>query len=268
MFYNARNGNINIGNTDMDYISFGSGKKNLIIIPGLGDALKTVKGTAVTFALSYKLFAKDYTVFIFSRKNHLEKGYSTKEMAADQATALEKLNISKAYVLGISQGGMIAQFLAADYPALVEKLVLAVTLSRPNDTLRGVVSNWIALANKNDYKSILIDTAEKTYSEKRLKAYRPWYSLLSKLSRPKSLNRFIIQANACLNHNAYSEISEIHCPTLVIGGDNDKIVGVSAAQETAQKIPGSKLKIYNGLGHGAYEEARDFNHLVLDFLNA
>ena len=44
MFYNAANGNIKIGNTDMDYISFGKGEKNLIMIPGLGDGLKTVKG--------------------------------------------------------------------------------------------------------------------------------------------------------------------------------------------------------------------------------
>ena len=54
MFYNARNCNIKIGDTDMDYISFGNGNKSLVIIPGLGDALKTVKGSAVTFALMYK----------------------------------------------------------------------------------------------------------------------------------------------------------------------------------------------------------------------
>lgn len=68
-----------------------------------------------------------------------------------------------------------------------------------------------------------------------------------------------------MNHNAYSEIREIHCPTLVIGGEDDKIVGVNAAKEMAQKKHGSKLKIYKGIGHGAYEEASDFNRHVLDF---
>ncbi len=72
MFYNAQNGNIIINNTDMEYISFGYGKKTLIIIPGLGDALKTVKGTASAFALMYRIFAKDYKVYVFSRKNELE----------------------------------------------------------------------------------------------------------------------------------------------------------------------------------------------------
>ena len=37
MFYNARNCNIKIDDTDMDYISFGNGNKSLVIIPGLGE---------------------------------------------------------------------------------------------------------------------------------------------------------------------------------------------------------------------------------------
>ena len=143
MFYNARNCNIKIDDTDMDYISFGNGNKSLVIIPGLGDALKTVKGTAVTFALMYKLFAKDYKVYVFSRKNKLKQDCSTRDMATDLASVMKQLNITKAFVLGVSQGGMIAQYLAIDYPELVEKLVLAVTLCQPNETSKSVISNWL-----------------------------------------------------------------------------------------------------------------------------
>ena len=143
MFYNARNCNIKIGDTDMDYISFGNGNKSLVIIPGLGDALKTVKGSAVTFALMYKLFAKDYKVYVFSRKNKLKQDCSTRDMATDLADVMNQLNITKAFVLGVSQGGMIAQYLAIDYPELVEKLVLAVTLCQPNETSKSVISNWL-----------------------------------------------------------------------------------------------------------------------------
>ena len=39
MFNNAINGNIKIGNTDMDFVSFGKGNKYLIMIPGIGDGL-------------------------------------------------------------------------------------------------------------------------------------------------------------------------------------------------------------------------------------
>ena len=148
MFYNARNCNIKIGDTDMDYISFGNGNKSLVIIPGLGDALKTVKGSAVTFALMYKLFAKDYKVYVFSRKNKLKQDCSTRDMATDLADVMNQLNITKAFVLGVSQGGMIAQYLAIDYPELVEKLVLAVTLCQPNETSKSVISNWLQRCTK------------------------------------------------------------------------------------------------------------------------
>ena len=136
MFYNARNCNIKIDDTDMDYISFGNGNKSLVIIPGLGDALKTVKGSAVTFALMYKLFAKDYKVYVFSRKNKLKQDCSTRDMATDLADVMNQLNITKAFVLGVSQGGMIAQYLAIDYPELVEKLVLAALKENAERTIQ------------------------------------------------------------------------------------------------------------------------------------
>lgn len=265
MFYNAKNQTVTLGDTELDFVSFGTGTKNLVMIPGLGDGLKTVKGTAVPFALLYRMFAKQYKVYMFSRKNQLEQGYTTREMAADQAAAMKKLGIEKACVMGISQGGMIAQYLAADYPQLVEKLVLAVTLCKPNATVQVVVGNWLKLAQVQDFKGIFIDTAEKTYSEKKLKTYRPLYPALSLFGKPKSLERFLIQANACIHHDASDVIGKIECPTLVIGGDEDKIVGKDAAQAVARRIPDSTLVIYNGLGHGAYEEADDFNSLVLSF---
>ena len=56
-----KNGTVSIGNSDMDYICFGRGTKHLIILPGLGDGLQTVKGTALPMRLMYRSFAKDYT---------------------------------------------------------------------------------------------------------------------------------------------------------------------------------------------------------------
>lgn len=124
----------------MDYISFGEGSKKLVMIPGLGDALKTVKGSAVAFAIAYREYAKDYKVYVFSRKNQMVEGYSTRDMAKDQAEAMKILGISKASVMGVSEGGMIAQYIAVDYPEMVEKLVLAVTLSRQNKTVQSVIN--------------------------------------------------------------------------------------------------------------------------------
>mgnify|MGYP002512586036 CR=1 FL=1 len=63
MFYNAKNHTVTIDGDTTDFISFGKGKKNLVIIPGVGDGLKTAKGLAIPFAIMYRLFAKDFTVY-------------------------------------------------------------------------------------------------------------------------------------------------------------------------------------------------------------
>ena len=266
MFLRAKNGSVRIGDTDMDYVSFGKGDNILIMLPGLGDGLTTVKGMAIPLAMMYRIYAKAYKVYIFSRKNNLEEGCSTRNMASDQAEAMKALGINRAKVLGISQGGMIAQYLAVDHPELVEKLVLAVTSSKQNELIQSVVEKWISMAEQKDYMNLMIDTAEKSYSEKRLNKYRLLYPVLGRVGKPKDFGRFLIQAKSCMNHNAYLELDKILCPTLVIGGDCDRIVGVDASRELADKIKVCELYIYNGLGHAAYEEAKDFNNRVLDYL--
>lgn len=252
----------------MNYIVFGKGQKVLVLLPGLGDGLSPVHGQlqAIALAWAYRQFAGAFRVYLFSRKNDLKEEYSTKDMAQDQAKAMKVLGISKANVMGVSQGGMIAQYLAIEYPCLVEKLVLAVTLSKQNETVREAIGSWVEMAGRGDYKSLIIDTAEKSYSQKYLKRHRFLYPLLGRVGAPGGFGRFLIQAASCLEHNAYQELERITCPTLVVGGDEDRIVGPTASVELAGKIQGSKLFLYHGLGHAAYEEAADFNNRVLDFL--
>ena len=168
MLWNVKNGSVKIGNTDMNYVSFGRGSKNLIIMPGLSDGLVTVKGKALLLVWPYTKFFKEYTVYMFSRKNDMPESYSIRDMAADQAKALKELGITKTSVMGVSQGGMIAQFFAIDYPDMVEKIILTVTAPRVNELIRQSVGSWIEMAKRGDHKSIMIDIAEKAYSEKFL----------------------------------------------------------------------------------------------------
>lgn len=146
--------------------------------------------------------------------------------------------------------------------------VLAVTLSRPNETVRNVIDCWIRFAGQNDHRSLMIDTAERSYSENYLKKYRRLYPLLTRMGKPEDYSRFIVQAAACAQHDAYASLRGITCPTLVIGGSKDRIVTGSASVEIAEQIPGSQLYLYQDLGHAAYEEATDFNSRVLTFLSS
>lgn len=266
MLWNAKNGRVSVGDTDMHYVSFGRGKKAFVLLPGLSDGLATVKGKALMLAKPYKMFFESYTVYMFSRKNDMPMGYSIRDMASDQAEAMKKLGIKKASVMGVSQGGMIAQYLAADYPDTVDKLVLAVSAPRVNETIQNCVSDWIEFANRGDHKSLMIDTAEKSYSDGYLKKFRKLYPIIGLIGKQKSYHRFLVNANAILGFDAYEEIQRIACPTLIIGGDDDKTVGIKASYELNEQISDSRLYVYKGLGHAAYEEAPDFNERVLRFL--
>ena len=262
---NAKNGHLDLRTGRMDYIRFGHGPRPLVMIPGVGDGLKTVRGMAVPFAVLYRAMLEDFTVYAFSRRRQLAPGMGTREMADDLNLAMEALGLSGVAVLGVSQGGMIAQWLAIDHPNKVAKLVLAVTLSRPNETVKDVIRIWMDKARSGDYRGIMVDTALRSYSEGRLRKERFVYSLLGNVGKPKSFERFLIQAESCVTHDAYEQLERISCPTLVIGGTDDKIVTGEASREIAGQIPGCGLFLYEGLGHGLYEEAPDFVDRVMAF---
>ena len=195
-----------------------------------------------------------------------QKARTTREMADDLAKAMELLNIPKADLLGVSMGGMIAQHFAAMYPEKLGKLVLAVTAHRPNPTITEAIREWVACARQGDHTALMDSNVRKIYSDNYYRKNKWLIPIMGKLTKPKSYDRFFIQANACANHCCTDSLSRITAPVLVFGGGQDRIIGPDAAGEIAQRIPGAVLKIYPQWGHGLYEEAKDFNRTVLAFL--
>ena len=262
---NARNLSVPLDDREMDCAVFGSGERKLILIPGLSDGLMTVKGRARLLAGPYRRFWEDFTICVCSRPSVLPAGCSIRDMAKDLAKAMDSLGIESACVMGVSQGGMIAQFLAAEHPEKVEKLVLAVTGPWANEIVQHFVRHVMDLAEKGDHRQLMIDSAEQSYSEKRLKKLRLSYPVLGRIGKPESYRRYLLNAEAILAFDARPVLGKIACPTLILGGEEDKVVGVEGSRELHAAIPGSELYLYPGLGHGAFEEAPDFNERVYDF---
>ncbi|MBO2528055.1 MAG: hydrolase, partial [Clostridiales bacterium] len=177
-----------------------------------------------------------------------------------------KLGIEKASVVGVSEGGMIVQYLAIDHANLVDRLVIAVSAPNANEIVRTVVSSWIESAKQGNHKQLMIDTAEKSYTEENLKRYRKTYPVIGWIGKPKNYHRFLVNANAILHFDCFDDLKKITCPTLIIGGETDQIVGPIASYEMHEQIKGSELYMYEKFGHAAYEEATDFNKRVYDFL--
>lgn len=263
MLYGAKEHTLKISDTQIDYITFGNGTKPLVMIQGLNT--RSIKGMAPALAYMYRIFVKEYKVYLFDRRVDIPADITVQELAEDIALAMDALQITNADILGVSQGGMIAQYLAMERPDLVHKLVLAVTLARNNNTVQTVIHHWIELTKQGKMRELVADMADKMYSERYMKRYRPMLPLLTLLQTPKDVSRFIALAKACLTCNTYDDLHKITCPVLVIGARQDKIVGSSASEEIAAKL-GCECYMYEGLGHAAYEEAKDFNKRVYAFL--
>ncbi|MBQ5951651.1 MAG: alpha/beta hydrolase [Lachnospiraceae bacterium] len=264
MFLNAKNENIRIGDTDCDFISFGTGSEPLLMIPGVGDGLKTAKGIALPFAAMYRKYAKDFTVYVLSRRNGIPEGFTTADMANDAAYIMEQRGIGPAHVYGVSQGGMIAMQLAIRHPDKVKSLVLAVTASRPNDLMRESIEGWKEILERGDYAGFMRDDACRCYTGSYL-ARGLFMNRLAALAKPRDLTRFYILCDACLAHDCYDQLDRIQCPTLILGAGRDRVLGPQASVEMREKIPGSRLHIYRGYSHGVYEQAPDFDDRVIRF---
>ena len=255
-------------NKSMDYVTFGKGKQPLVIIPGLGDGLQTVKGMAQMLSLAYREFAKVYKVYVFSRINELPENYTTQNMAADVAEAMEVLNITSAYVIGISQGGMIAQWLAVDFPERVQRLILTVTTAKPSQLARERIEYWQKLSQSGNFKHLMLDIAKHSYTQKSYQKWRLLYNVMGIFGHIKDKQRIDIQSVSCLKHDSLDFLEKINCPTLIIGAEKDDVLGVDGSLRLHQYIKDSQLTILPECGHVLYEQNKDFQKRVLVFLES
>ena len=263
MFWGLKEGKISIPSGDLNYISFGKGQKNLVIMQGLN--VRDIKGAGASLALMYKMFAKDYRVWFFDRRSIVKDGLTNWDLAEDIYFAMKALQIYSTDVFGVSQGGMIALALTLEHPGCVSKLVLGVTSSRANETIEKVVGRWINCARNRDHVTINKETFSLMYTDRYLKKYKILLPLLVRTIKPKDFRRFGLLASAILDFDCYDRLNEIKCPVLVLGGEQDKITTGEASIEIAKKL-NCEIHMYPKYGHAAYEEAKDFNKRVYEFL--
>ena len=253
-----------IGN--IDYINFGTGSRILVLLPGLGDSLRSIRSTALPMSVAYRTFSREYTVYMFGRKHNPPEGSTTRDMARDLNQALEALEIYHADVMGVSMGGMIAQWLAIDFPDMVKRLVLVVTTSKPHQVLTEALTEWMDCARRNDHEAFMESNLRRIYTKEYCEKYQWLVPFMGKFTQPKSYDRFLVQAHACFEHNAAEHLDKITAPTLVIGGEEDHSISADESRYLAQNIPNAKLYMYENLGHGLYDEAKDFQRRVFQFL--
>ncbi len=267
----GRGGHLEVDGLDIPWAAFGSGPGTLVIFPGLGDALGSVRGKPLLLSLAYKHWGLRSRVLVIGRPELLPDPFSIADMARLMARAIDAITATDAIgpgplcVMGISQGGMIAQWLAAERPDLVGRLVLAVTTAWSGSIVRTTIDRWQALAREGRYRDLLVDTMESTFSPEHLKTYQLVLPLLGRVAKPRDLSSFLVQSEACAGHDARDILPGLGMPTLVFGGDQDLVVGPEAVADLAGRIPGARLVVAEGYGHGAYDEYPGFQDLVEGF---
>lgn len=249
---------------EFPYVRLGNGKEKLIVLPGLNDALQPVTSMPRYSAWSFKRFARTYSVFLVSRKRGLPEGYSTRDMAADYAAAIEGIGFP-VHVLGLSMGADIAQYLAVDFPGRVHGLILSFEGSHATTESSARVRKTANLARRENWRAVYMRTVETTYS-----SFRPplWRRLVPPFTPlPKHPMDFIVSAEAYVDHDVRNRLREIAAPTLVVGGTEDRTAPERTVRELADQIPGAELQLLEGIGCDIYEEdKRVFELAILDFL--
>ena len=262
MLFNIQEGVLELNGNRVDYAAFGDGARPMLLIQGL--TLRPLKGGALPVAHMYRLFAKDYRVYLFDRPEVLPEPCSVEALAESVNAAMEALGLSGADVLGVSQGGMIAQYLALNHPDKVRRLALAVTLSRTNPTMEAVIARWTAWISAGDTTAMLRDMLKNMYSEAYARRWGWVFPVAARVQKLLPPDRFCALARSCLTCESYDRLGELRCPALVLGGEEDRIVTPDASREIAERL-GCPIHMYPELGHAAYEEAGDFNRRVYDF---
>lgn len=264
LFYGLIESSVDIPSGKLNYIAFGTGQKNLIIIQGLN--VRDLKGAGASLALMYRMFVQDYRVYFFDRRTNVQEGLTNWDLAEDIYCAMEALHIKSADVFGVSQGGMIAMALTLEHPKYIDKLVLGVTSARVNENIKNVVGKWVNCALNKDHVTINKETFSLMYTEKYLRKYKLFMPLMIRMIKPKNFSRFAILASAILNFDCFDRLNEIQCPVLVLGSEKDMITTGNAALEIADQLD-CQIHMYSEYGHAAYDEAEDFNSIIYEFLS-
>lgn len=258
---------VNFGEKSLKYFSFGEGRKVMIILPGL--SVKSVMESAAAIKAQYKIFRKDYTVYVLERLNNPPADYTMEDMARDTSCAIKALGLRETYIFGASQGGMLAMLIAIEYPELVKKLVLGSTTVKVNAGCSGSFEKWIDLAEQGNAEELYLSFCESIYPPDMFGKFKDVFIEFAKTATAEDLERFVIFAKAAQGFDISEKIEKISCPVLAIGVKGDAVVGEEGTKLIAEKLAsksGFELYYYDEkYGHSAFDTAEDYQKRIYYF---
>lgn len=261
---------VKAGKLTLNYEQQGTGEP-LILIPYLA-------ADHACYAFQVPEYAKHFTCISVDLRGTGESDspkdpYSTEDLADDVAALMRALGIPKAHIAGVSLGAVAGMWLAAKHPAMVRSLSLHSAWTKTDNYLRPVIQNFQLIAKAlNSVPEMVIQSLFTWCFTPDLYVAKPDYiQQLSDFvrSRPaQSLESFMLQSNAVLQHDGEAQMSRIQAPTQITFGKHDVATSPSRFADPLRKgIPHSELVIFEGCSHAPlYERVVEFNEKTLQFL--
>jgi pimeloyl-ACP methyl ester carboxylesterase len=243
--------NVDASGTELHYVRAGAGEPLLLI-----------QGMSATHRTWGQPFLEEvghgFETIVFDNRGmglsgRAEMPFTIADMAADTAALLDALELETAHVLGISMGGMIAQELALAYPERIRTLTLGATycggpegtLMAPED-LRMLGAAMASGERDRVFRAMWeINLSPGFRSDER--RYAAFTAMAEELPAPQPV--ILQQMRACGAHDTSGRLSKVSTPTLVVHGDEDRLLGPGNGRQIAALIPGARLEMLEGVGH-------------------
>lgn len=236
---------------ELHYVQRGEGEP-LLLIQGMSGSHLSWGDPFLGFLVrDFALTAYDHRGI--GHSSRLSGPFSIGDLADDAAGLLDAIGVERAHVLGISMGGMVAQELALRRPDRVQTLTLGCTYSggAGSALTRPEVFGPLAEAMMSgDRERALRAGFDINVSRAFAAEASNWKAFRAMATRlPAAVPVIMAQLQAIGGHDTSERLASISVPTLVIHGDEDRMLSVDNGRLIASLIPGARLEVLEGVGH-------------------
>lgn len=196
---------------------------------------------------------------------------TVEELTQDMVNLIDHLGIDRTAVCGLSLGGMVAQYLAADHPTRVDALIVA--NSCVDSTAPDVVAaneSWIEMFERPNGPLLRMQSVWPQMLNERYRASPTGEAFLASWKRINGKipgSSFANVARGLQLFKSVDRLKQVKARSLVISGEFDRLFPPVVCQEIATLIAGAKFAVIGGAGHlSSLDSPREFNELILEFL--
>lgn len=228
---------------------------------GLTNYGRTIAYDQIPYGLSEKLSAGDWSQ---------DNPYTPEAAVIQLRSLLESLNARQVILVGSSFGGNLAMLAAAEYPELVQGLILVDAAVFVSESMPKKIMNSRQMSNLGPLMARSFGTNigfyEKCYSDPSFfdGERKEKTMVMTGITNWDVAYWEYLKAWNSADVNFQSIIGEVKIPALVISGENDKIVPLDDAVRLAEMLPNSSLSVIDGAGHLPHEEAPEEFLRVVD----